>query len=332
MQKSINSFIYGDASTPVNSLLVTSVLQPVVVLTAFPQTYTNSAQASFQFRVDSLEGNVLNTATVYYRLSPTDAYIDIGLEREIPVFQANIGLKYIDFKAEINGQWSDIVTYQWTVDTAAPTVASVTPINEANDVGVQTQIEITFDENVQATPITQNNAIQIQPSIAGSWTGSGATYTFTPSGRYEYATEYTVVGTSAIKDMAGNIFTSGEICRFATIERTNEAPSAPDFDGITNISRTSGKKPQLIFNIPDDVDLDRLHFTVEVTNVVSGQVRLFASLVYPDSFVYYPTSGTRTVPFPTTGVVPMSGKVVFKTPIELDSGEYAFKVFADDRR
>jgi hypothetical protein len=330
--KVIGNFQYGEAAFA--SLAVEAVMQPVVVVTAFPQLNTNSAQAYFEFKVQSTTGELLPAALAYYRLSPTDAYTLIGVNRFIGPFAAQVGMNYIDIKASINTLWTPILAYQWNVDLTPPAIQSVVPATGSVDISTQAPIVVTFNEPVQSLPILQNNAILIQPPLAGVWTSStsGAVYTFTPTGRLEYDTDYSILVTNAVKDLAGNQFSPGVISSFRTAPRTNVIPESPNFDGLVNITQTSDNKPQLVFNVPADFDDDMLHFTVEITSVVSGQVQLFSSLLHPDNFIFYPTSGSRTVPFPTAGVYPVSGRVVFKTPVALQSGEHNFRVYADDRR
>ena len=331
--KTISNYRYGRASL-ISSLSIESLVEPVIIVTAFPQLNTNSAQAYFEFKVQSNTGNLLPAALAYYRLSPTDAYTLIGVNRSIGPFQSQVGMNYIDIKAVVNGIWTPIFTYQWNVDLMPPLVQSVVPVDGSTEISSQSPVVINFNEPVQSLPILQNNAIIIQPAVEGTWASSnfGRTYAFVPTGRFEYDTSYSILVTNAVRDLAGNQFSPGVISTFRTAPRVNVIPESPNFDGLFIISRTSDNKPQLAFNVPVDLDDDMLHFTVEITSVVSGQIQLFPSLIYPDSFIYYPNSGSRLTPFPAIGVHPVSGKVVFKTPVVLQSGDYNFRVYADDRR
>jgi len=327
----INDYVYGESSSPASGILIAENISPVVVMLEYPPLHSNSGQVYIKFVVKSTDGIILPTAQAYYRKDLNSAYTLLGLNREIDPYAVGEGFNLIDIKAEINGVWTNIFVYEWEVDLQAPEFVGSAPVDGAVDIGVQSQVIIQFSEIVQSNPIFAEDAIEITPTIAGTWSGGGHSYTFTPLSRFEYDTDYAFVITSAIQDLSGNVYAGNDVINFKTASRANIAPEPPNFDGVTNYSKNSDGKPQFVFNIADDEDADALHFIVEVTSD-SNYVRRYSSEDYPTSFIYYPTSGSRIASFPVDGVLPSSGKVVFVMPIVLNSGEYSFKVFADDRR
>lgn len=330
MNINIDSYVYGDSSS-VSDLLISTSIVPNIVLEEFPSLHSNSAQAYFKFKVKSSDGINLPNAQAYYRTDLTGAYIPLSLEREIGPYVVGEGQNIIDIKAEVNGVWTNVFVYEWTVDLQPPTFTNSSPVSGAIDVNAQGAVTINFSETVQSNPILTLNAIQITPAVAGTWSGGGSSYTFTPLSRFEYETEYTFILTDDIQDLAGNIYNGNDTIAITIAAKPNFAPEPPTFDGIINPSNNSDGKPHLIFNVPEDEDGDGLHFTVDVVSETNF-VRRYSSVEYPESFIYYPSSGTRIEPYPINGVVPLGGKVVFVMPISLPSGDYSFTVFADDRR
>jgi len=100
-----------------------------------------------------------------------------------------------------------------TVDTVAPVVSSLSPVNEATGVAVNSNLVMTFSEAVVAN--TGNITIKkdsddstVEEIAVGSVAGSGSsTITANPSLDLAVNTKYYVlVGASAFKDAAGNLF------------------------------------------------------------------------------------------------------------------------------
>ena len=89
------------------------------------------------------------------------------------------------------------------VDNFPPTVESTYPTDGATNVPVDTDIVVTFDEEMDKNSV--ESAFSISPSVSGSksWSNSNKTLRFNPSSDLKKKTTYTVtIGTGA-KDLAG---------------------------------------------------------------------------------------------------------------------------------
>ena len=93
-----------------------------------------------------------------------------------------------------------------TVDTTAPTVDLVSPINNATGVALDTLITLTFSElvtNVNASTFTVRNAIN-STGVTGSITQNGLFAIFTPAENLANNTLYDVTVTAGVTDLSGN--------------------------------------------------------------------------------------------------------------------------------
>jgi len=127
--------------------------------------------------------------------------------------------------------------YTWSfttsseADTTAPTVSSITPVEGATDVDVNTAITVTFSEAMDPSTITTDTFLVNDGDIAGTVTYSDKTATFTPTTTLDYATIYVVTITFVAKDLAGNALTSYTSAFKTQSETTGGVVPAADGDG-----------------------------------------------------------------------------------------------------
>ena len=127
-----------------------------------------------------------------------------------------------------------------TFDARPPTVLEVrltAPVAEDDRVAlITTGIEVAFSEPV--APESAEEAVRIEPAVAGAVSWSGSTMRFTPADPLELETEYAVTIAEGIRDLAGN--------------RMTDVPQPFEF-------MTAGR-PQLVESVPengaDEVPLD----------------------------------------------------------------------------
>ncbi|MBA3045379.1 MAG: Ig-like domain-containing protein [Candidatus Thermoplasmatota archaeon] len=105
------------------------------------------------------------------------------------------------------GNWGNAVSTSVDVtvpDTIPPQVVSNTPGNGATGIAVNTNIVVTFTEEMNK-PNTQG-AFEIVPAAAGvfSWNAAGTIMTFNPSSDLAAATLYTITIHITATDLAGN--------------------------------------------------------------------------------------------------------------------------------
>jgi hypothetical protein len=101
------------------------------------------------------------------------------------------------------------------IDTTAPTVVSVFPPENANDVPVNTILKAIFSEAVNASSLT-TAAFTVSGGVHGTVTYSDNTVSFTPSANLSYATGYTVTITKGVSDLAGNTMANDYAYSFTT--------------------------------------------------------------------------------------------------------------------
>jgi hypothetical protein len=117
--------------------------------------------------------------------------------------------------------------YTWSfttgvVDVTAPTVQSVSPLNNATGVATNTTVTATFSESVNPSTVTTTTFQLRNPSnvvIAATVSTSGSQITLTPSAALASGTTYTVTitgGASGVKDLAGNALAANYSWSFTT--------------------------------------------------------------------------------------------------------------------
>ncbi|TAK03256.1 VWA domain-containing protein [Patescibacteria group bacterium] len=127
------------------------------------------------------------------------------------------------------------------IDTAAPTVTSVVPANNAAGVATNASFTVTFSEAMNPATLTNATVYLVQggSSVAGTLAKTPTTATFTPSSVLAAGTAFTVKvigGSSGAKDLAGNPLASDFNSTFTTaaIDAT-----PPTISGVTAGSITS---------------------------------------------------------------------------------------------
>ncbi|MFD2328084.1 Ig-like domain-containing protein [Cohnella sp. GCM10020058] len=142
-------------------------------------------------------------------------------------------------------------------DTKAPTVISYSPAKEATGVAIDTNLQLTFSENVKASDAdikiykstNAENAAETILAISNKVSITGNVVTINPSADLEYNTIYYVkIDAGAFKDLANNNYAGIEGSAWSF--KTESAPIAPDTtaptvtsvspaDNATNVSATT---------------------------------------------------------------------------------------------
>jgi hypothetical protein len=330
----INGYVYNNPSIS-GQVYVNLTTVPVVEISASPLSYMNSRNASFELIVkDAGNDAPLPGAILHYKLDGQTTYTSLFNGRTLNLSGLSDGAHVVLFIAELDGEYSLTPTrYEWNVDLGAPSISSFVPQNNSDSIGVRSTMTIVFSEPMNVASVA--SGISFSPNVAGNWTNTGQTsFVYTPSVDMANLQIYTVTVDTTVKDRAGNALPVQSVFRFTTIPRANNPPVAPDFSGIVNSKMISHGKPRIVFKIPADQDNDALHFTIQFASnsgFTSGN-RSYDSIVNASSFVYYNTNGEKVSPFPSDGVSPGSGKIVFNMPDSLGDGEYWYRVLANDRR
>lgn len=163
-------------------------------------------------------------------------------------------------------------SWNWTVDTIAPTINSVSPTNTATLVAPSINVAATFSESMNSSSISgqtftlaqQGSTSPVAASV--SYDDSTKKATLDPGSDLAPNTTYvaTVKGASSgVKDRAGNTLAQDYSWTFTTKPPIEVTPSPLDFTpGTTACNRTITK-------------------TVTVTNSSASQVDLFPSVTNP---------------------------------------------------
>jgi hypothetical protein len=117
---------------------------------------------------------------------------------------------------------ANVFTYSFTTvaiaDIIAPTVLSMSPINNAIDVSFGSVVVLTFSELMDPLTINANTFTLKQGTtvVAGAIAYTGTTATFTPANTLAASTVYTATLTTGGKDLAGNALASNTAWSFTT--------------------------------------------------------------------------------------------------------------------
>lgn len=105
-----------------------------------------------------------------------------------------------------------------TRDTVAPTVVSTVPVSNALNVATDTNIVITFSEDMYPSITSENNVVLHAGTvkIPGRVTLDGRVVTFNPTGTLVAGTLYTMTIESDARDIGGNSMSSPYIWNFTT--------------------------------------------------------------------------------------------------------------------
>ena len=111
-------------------------------------------------------------------------------------------------------------------DSAAPSIASVSPAEGATGVSTRPSVSVTFSEPMD-TATTQGAFALLRSDgirVSGSFSWSGNTMTFLPSAALPGGTSYTAKVGAGAKDAAGNALGTDKAWSFKTIATVNAAP------------------------------------------------------------------------------------------------------------
>lgn len=317
----------------VYELIVDSNVAPSIEIISSPSAITNSLQANFTINVyHSVSSNPLVNANLFFKIDNAVTYTALGTAREL-IIQMTAGIHEIFFTAESNGIFSEApIQYSWTVDTISPSVTNIQPANGMVQVSVNPSIVVEFSENMD--PINTIAALSIEPAVAGVWNASGNLFTFVPTVGLAYDQSYIIRVADTAKDLAGNSILAPSVAQFATIQGTNNPPFPPNFTGRFVPAHTSAKNLIIPFNVPTDVNGDALHFIAEIaTNATfTNNLQTYNTINHADLFIYYDRLGNKIGNFPSMGVAPGMGQVIFNPRLNLSNGQYWVRFFADDRR
>jgi hypothetical protein len=147
--------------------------------------------------------------------------------------------------------WVDVV---FTTDITAPTVSSVTPVNNTTNVAVSSTVTATLSEAIASASVTTSTFQLKDPGnnvITATVSTSSDVITLTPSSALANSTVYTATiksGSTGVKDLSGNALASDYSWSFTTAAATGgpwlltgnaNTTEASDFLGTTDAKSLS---------------------------------------------------------------------------------------------
>jgi hypothetical protein len=191
----------GVTGVPVNSNVVFTFSAPVDPATVSAATmnveiYSNGAALAGAY---SVSGSGVTFTSQTALPGSTQLYVWVG---------SNVK----DLAGNACTGWSSTFTTANTPDTTPPTVASVTPPNNATNVGQNTQVVVTFSKSINPFTVNSNSVALLNGDTVYSYS-----YTISPDNRTVTLNPYvnglpagatiTVAATHAIQDLSGNALT-----------------------------------------------------------------------------------------------------------------------------
>lgn len=181
-------------------------------------------------------------------------------------------------------------------DTTAPTVISTSPVNNATNVAVNSNVKVTFSETMSSSSITDTSKFYVRTggsNINGSISYGGTYATFLPMSTLQAFKGYTATVTTGVKDSNGNPLASSYSWGFVTESSSTSTVSfardvQPIFDSNCIVCHISLGQAAFL-PLTDDVSYGNL--VNEPSTYTSG-----GTLVIPgnstDSILYKRINGT----------------------------------------
>lgn len=136
------------------------------------------------------------------------------------------------------GPYTWAFTTDSPADTTPPTVISVIPLDNATGVSVSSAISVTFSEIMNTA--SAEGVFSINPVVAGTFSWSGNTMTFTPSANLDQSKSYICTAGVGAKDAAGNALAIPYIWKFTTAGASGYGVTIEYTGGVINSGTISG--------------------------------------------------------------------------------------------
>jgi methionine-rich copper-binding protein CopC/photosystem II stability/assembly factor-like uncharacterized protein len=209
-------------------------------------------------------------------------------------------------------------------DQTAPSVVSYSPANNATGVAVNTNLELTFSENVQKATgtitITQGNTSQIIEAASNVVTVAGNKITINPAADLPYSSKVSIqISKGAFKDLAGNDFagiTDNTTWQFTT--RDAEEPkdeTAPKATAFSPADKAKDIEPgtNLQITFDEKVKAGTGTITLRVGNTTQDIAVNSAAVIFTDTKVLinphadFAAGSTINVEIPEGAILDLAG-------------------------
>lgn len=138
-------------------------------------------------------------------------------------FFINLSIILLGSALIVSGCKNDLITTieeEVEVAITPPSISNIYPQSGATDIAVNTNaITVDFTKPIDASSVTSSTVTirnESGAAVSGTFSVSGQTISFTPSGNLSYSHTYTITITSGVKDLDGNSITEDFSWTFTT--------------------------------------------------------------------------------------------------------------------
>ncbi len=251
------------STDPVNGDINQSTTDPVTVLFSENVTGVNTSSFILERASDSqqVSGSVIYTAG-----TRTATFTPLVALTQGVTYRARLAATIKD----VANNTLDAVSWIYTTaDTTKPSVSSISPASEAGNVAPNSNISVTFSENVSGvsdmsfTVVNDGTGLPVSGDV--SYVPATKTAVFDPDATLPFASQFTVTLTSAIKDPSNNTLNTYSWKFYTGIE--------PDTTPPTVVSPTYPDHTTHETNIPVE-SMVSVYFSEPVTGVGASNVTL----------------------------------------------------------
>jgi hypothetical protein len=208
-------------------------------------------------------------------------------------------------------------------DTTPPTIVSRTPANGTTNVAINSNITVTFNEDMSLATITPSTITLAPTSSPGTpvtatvscTDATCKTVTLDPAADLANNTSYTLTVTTGVKDVAGNALVANSASTFTTVADT----TPPTITGTSPLNGATGVavSSAITVTFSEPMDQSTINTTTFTVKTTSGSVPVAGTVSYntttrvatftPASALTANTSYTVTV---TTGAKDLAGNAL----------------------
>ncbi|MBI5193709.1 MAG: Ig-like domain-containing protein [Nitrospirae bacterium] len=200
-------------------------------------------------------------------------------------------------------------------DKTPPTVSSTNPVNGATNIPVNATITANFSEPIDSATVTKDTFTVSAGSnnVTGTFTVSGTSATFTPSGNITENTTCTVTITTGVKDLAGNTMAGNFTWSFTTVAGPDKTPPTVSSAGPANASTNVPVNSTISATFSEP--MNSVSFTNDTFKVFNGSNNITGTITVSGTTATFTPSGTlsdnttHTVTI-TTGVKDSAGNAM----------------------
>jgi hypothetical protein len=195
----------------------------------------------------------------------------------------------------------------------APEVVSVNPLNQTNNVPLNTTIEVVFSRQMDAATFTASTFILQKGTklVSGLVTCSGTRAVFKPYEALSYSSVYTATIKTGVKDWVGISIIKDQVWTFTTIkapEAISPTPTpnpAPDVVSVSPVNQTTGVPLNTTIEAVFSREMDPTTLTTSTFTLQQGTKTIPGSVT---------CSGTRVVLVPANALSYQSVYTAVITP------------------